>query len=297
MASIVRQKEHAFRPLFAKRSAVIQRIPHFWPTVFLNGPDDLQQLYSPSDMAVLAALKSFSVERYQITSEHEGEPRSLRFTFEFDENEFFEDTKLVKEFEFRPQAIGPGDLISKPVPIKWKSKKKDLTEGLLGAAVDLYEAEQAMKFRKHGHTIDMVDREGLWQHEKLREKLAKLQESDMEPSIMSWFGFRGAVARKEAVEKPKENGANGHAGVENEDEDEEEDDGLLEVEIFPAGEEVAVSLAEDLWPDAMDYYMRDNADPALDFDGFEEEDSSVDSDEVPDLVPEELRPKKRQRTD
>ena len=249
-------------------------------------------------MAVLSAIKSFSVERFQIKSHDEGEPRSLRFTFEFDKNEFFEDTNLVKEFEYVPRAEGPGDLISKPAPIKWKGKKKDLTEGLLDAAVELYQAEQAMTLKKDGKEIDMVDREGLWQYEKLQEKLQEMEESEEEPSIMSWFGFRGAVARKEASLKAEE--TNGHG------EDDEDDDGFLDVEIFPAGEEVAVSFAEDLWADAMDYFMQANEEPAPDYDGFDEDDDEVevDSDGVPDLVGEEelaestnLRPAKRQRTD
>jgi hypothetical protein len=31
---------------------------------------------------------------------------------------------------------------------------------------------------------------------------------------------------------------------------------MLEVEIFPAGEEVAITLAEELWTDAMDYFSK-----------------------------------------
>ena len=256
-------------------------------------------------MQVLESIKSFSVERYQIKSATEGEPRSLRFTFEFGDNEFFEDKKLVKVFEYVPSEDGPGSLISKPVPIKWKSKKKDLTEGLLGSAVDLYEAEQAMKLREDGKEIDMVERHGLWQYEKLREKLEKAEASNEQPSIMAWFGFRGAVAKRpEPAEPEVENGANGT--VEGDFELDEEDQGLLEVEIFPAGEEVAIGLAEDLWPDVMDYFMQASEEAGPDFDGFDEsdEEDGSDVDEAPELVAEEkvkeevknLRPAKRQRT-
>ena len=49
------------------------------------------------------------------------------------------------------------------------------------------------------------------------------------------------------------------------DEDENEDNGvgLLDIEIFPNGEEVAISLAEDLWANAMDYFSKCEPDPYI----------------------------------
>ncbi len=92
----------------------------------------------------------------------------------------------------------------------------------------------------------------MWQHEKLRDKMVKLDESDEhEPSFFNWFGFRGAV-NTAVPKKPADNGAN---GADDEDDDEEVDQ-MLEVEIFPAGEEVAIVLAEELWTDAMDYFSK-----------------------------------------
>lgn len=245
----MRRKEFSLRPLYSKRTELLARIPDFWPQVFGNGPEDVERFFSPDDLALISAIKSFSVDRYQIDSETEGEPRSLRFTFEFEENEFMEDTTLVKEFEYRSRADGPGSLVSKPVPIKWKGKKKDVTAGLLDAAVELYSAEQALKLKNGDKEIDIVDREALWQHEKLREKLAQLDEDEeIEPSFFNWFGFRGAILDPSEVKKGAENGEN---GAEEEEDDMEE---MLEVEIFPAGEEVAIALAEELWPDAMDHF-------------------------------------------
>lgn len=199
----------------------------------------------------MAAIRDFRVERYQITSETQGEPRSLRFTFEFDDNEHFDACTLVKEFEYRPSENGPGDLVSKPVPIKWKNKK-DLSKGMLTMAVELEAAEEAMKMKNGGKEIDLVEREGLWQYEKLREAIEKSATADDdEPTFLNWFGFRGAVERRaEKVEEKKENG-----DVEAEEEDDEDlEDGLLDVEIFPAGEDVAIALAEELFPEAIDIF-------------------------------------------
>jgi len=257
----VRRKEFALKPLYAKRKTLLDRVPTFWATVFGNAPEEVQQFFSPADLALIASITSFSVERYQIGSELKGEPRSLRFSFEFGPNDVIEDTKLVKELEYKARADGPGNLVSKPVAIKFKSKKKDVTHGLLDAAVELYSAEEALKLKNGdgGAEIDIVDREALWQHEKLREKMIKLdEEAEHEPSFFNWFGFRGAVnANANAEREPKLSTANGTSSPDEEDEDDDDEmDQMLEVEIFPAGEEVAIALAEDLWTDAMDYFSK-----------------------------------------
>ncbi|EXJ93572.1 hypothetical protein A1O1_01964 [Capronia coronata CBS 617.96] len=309
----LRRKEFSLKPLYTKRKEFLDRVPDFWPTVFGNGPEEIQQFLSPDDLALISAITSFTVERYQIESETSGEPRSLRFTFEFAENEFFEDTKLVKEFEYRPRGDGPGSLVSTPIPIKWKAKRRDVTHGFLDAAVELYNAEEALKLKNGETEVDIVERESLWQHEKLRDKLAKMDESpDLEPSFFDWFGFRGAV-KTSYPKKVAENGAN---DTEDDDEEDEDDEPMLEVEIFPAGEEVAIVLAEELWTDAIDYFMSaqegsSTSSEANDIivDGDEE---SSEDDDPPELVEGEIatevqeieeeeaeadsaRPRKRQR--
>jgi hypothetical protein len=259
--------------------------------VFGSGPEELQQFLSPDDLAIIAHLNSFVVERYQIESETEGEPRSLRFTFDFGPNDFFEDTRLVKTFEYRPREDGPGSLVSTPVGIQWKNKKKDVTQGLLDAAVELYNAEEALRLKNGDQAVDVVDREALWQHEKLLEKMAKIESADdSPPSFFNWFGFRGAV------DLPTTRKAQDANGADDVDEDEDVDE-MLEVEIFPAGEEVAIAIAEELWSDAMDHFMTAQ-DEGADFDGFEDEDS--DAEEAPELVAakeddEDDRPRKKQR--
>lgn len=251
----MRRKEFQLRPLYEKRRSALKQIPGFWRNVFLNAPEDIQFTYSSADVAALAAIEDFNVTRHQIKSETEGEPRSLRFEFTFADNDHFDACTLVKELEWKPSETGdgPGNLVSKPVPIKWKGKKNDLSKGMLDMAVELEAAEEAMKLKKGGKEIELVEREGLWQYEKLREAIEKSEEAgDEQPTWLNWFGFRGAVEkRSEDKEKNGENGAN------EEDEDEDMDDfdpGLLDVEIFPSGEDIAIALAEDLFPDAMDYF-------------------------------------------
>ena len=238
---LVRRKEHALIPLYETRTALLSQIPQFWSTVFLNAPEEIQQVYDPADIGVLSAITNFNVERYGITSAEKGEPRSLRFTFEFGENELIEDKFVTKEFEYSERG-----LVSRSVGLKWK-KGRDLTSGVLGRAVELEAAEGALGVKE----MEDGEREGLWQYEKLRERLEIVDEEDDgrgEGSFWRWFGYRGPVrGRKEKKEMEEKNG-------EDESEDEDEDDGMLDVEIFPAGEEIAIMLAEDLWPNVMDYF-------------------------------------------
>ena len=301
----VRRKEHSLKALYTRRSALFRQVPDFWPQVFLNGPEEIQNLYSSIDLPVLTSIKDFSVERYQVISESEGEPRSLRFTFVFDDNDHFDAQTLVKDLEYKASEHGAGNLVSKPVSIKWKNTKKDLTKGCLDLAVELEAAEEAMKLRKGGQEIDLVERESLWQYEKLRRNIQKMDEDKSEDaSFLNWFGFRGAV---DESEKPAENGSKGDEAAD-EEEDEEDIDRVLDVEIFPPGEEIAICLAEDLFPNVMDYYMRSQRDDVSELNGLDQ-DIDEDSDEDDDVEPPELihdtevaaekdaRPKKRQRRD
>lgn len=166
----------------------------------------------------------------------------------------------MKEFEYKPADDGPGKLVSKAVKVPWKSKKSDLTKGMLDLAVELEAAEEAMKVKKGTDEVELVDREGLWQYEKLREAIEKSMEAgDEEPTFLNWFGFRGAVEKRseKKAEEKKQNGENGAAeGADEEDDDDEDewDDGMLDVEIFPAGEDIAIALAEELFPEAIDIW-------------------------------------------
>jgi len=226
-------------------------VPDFWTQVLSNPPEEMQQFISDSDLTILACIKSLCVERYQIESTTQGDPHGLRFTFEFNKNDHFEDVILIKEFQRQTTHRGSGGLVSTPVPIRWKSKKTDATGGLLKAAVELYQAEETLRLEKADIAIDPVERESLWQYVTLQEKLDAT--SDQQPSFFNWFGYRGAVLSATEVTN-REQAQNGDV----DDSDEEHDDGDqdLDVEIFPGGDQVARILAEDLWPNVMDYFSK-----------------------------------------
>jgi Nucleosome assembly protein (NAP) len=244
---IERSKEHALRPLYAKRQKILSHIPDFWSTVFLSAPPQIAQYIQASDIDLLTHITSFQAERFEIDETGtKGDPRSLRITFEFEPNDFIEEKKLVKELRYRYARIGSREgLVSDPVPISWKTKKKDLTRGLGPCAVTLFEAEKAMKLQVNGEEVDMVSREGLWQNERVLQGLRTMEELGQEQlGFFAWFYYRG-------VDLSAPSRADGDDGTEDE---EASDDGLRDVEIYPAGSDMANFLAEHLWEDAVDIY-------------------------------------------
>lgn len=290
----MRKQIPVLRPLYARRNALVAskelQEADFWPRVFANAPQEVDEFILASDAAVIGqCLKNLTVERCDVDENgNGGDPRSVRFTFDFatgEENPYFTNAQLIKEFHYRTKItktpkgkrhVWEG-YVSTPVRINWK-EDQDLTKGLLDAACDLYEAEQ-----KKGAD---VDRTTLPEFEKLYTKLEEAEaeaealvgdddeEADDEniPSGVSFFNFfayRGnSVTAEESVKAEKEEAErwqkieNGEkVDDESDDEDEEEDDdddvdeeSLSIVEVFPAADDIAVALAEDVWPNALKYY-------------------------------------------
>lgn len=282
MYMIVRSTHKLMAPLIAKRSAIIN-MPEvqseFWMRVFASAPPEIDEYILPSDAAVLGeSLKNLTVERFELDAQGNGEPRSLRFTFEFktgEENPFFTNDKLVKEFYWRQEISKSKSgrtrtwegLVSEPVRINWK-KDADLTKGLLDAACDLAEAEK----KKGGDRTKLPEYATLVQ--KVEEADAEADADDEEddepsPTGMSFFGFFGYRGRDVSAAKSKESAKEIEArwakvqkgedisegeGAEDSDDEDEEEDGLEDAEIFPDGDDLAVAIAEDLWADALNYY-------------------------------------------
>lgn len=312
----MRRKEYAHKALYEKRSKHLAKLPSFWPTVFIAGPQELQETYESIDEQVLNSIKNLTVSRYQITSETEGEPRSLRFTFEFDtskqETKLFEDTTVIKDFEFvsRDDLPEGGGYVSKPVNFKWTKagKKKELNK-MLDLAEQLYQAERALV---ENGDIEQKEREALWQHEKLRSELEKEEDKatngedqNASRSFLEWFGYRGVVmpakGGKAATNKKKDEAMDGEDDDMDEDEDVEAD-GLLEVESYPAGSDIAQVLAEDMWPNCVDYFIQAHTDD--DDDDISELEDDDEGDDAPELVEfagfdnadgNDARPSKKQR--
>lgn len=244
-------------PLYAKRQEAISRIPGFWPLVFEQAPPDIDQYIQPSDSEIFAkCLTGLDVTRPEIPlgpekiSNETGHPRSLRIRFEFSENEWFTDKVLEKTFWYRRSADGSAGLVSEPVRVHWK-KGKDVTQGLMDGAIKLWEARQ-----KAGGNMNKKD---------LPEfgALAKTVEnwSCHNTSFFTWFAFVSAgrwisaEESAEATKKEAERRRKFKEGVKDEEPEDEDDEQAEElVEVCEDGDDLATTIAEDLWPGAIKYF-------------------------------------------
>ncbi|KAL2369964.1 hypothetical protein RJ035_008068 [Blastomyces gilchristii] len=138
-------------------------------------------------------------------------------------------------------------------------------------------------------------------------------------SFFAWFGYRGRdisaeeseeamkadeeywgkIARGEKVEGDEEkegedDAASGDEFEEDEDADDDDEDGLMDAEIYPEGHELAMSLCDEVWDNALKYYVQSlqapefGSDIDFDMDGMEDDDD--DDEEETD------RPRKKAKT-
>ncbi|XP_054422632.1 LOW QUALITY PROTEIN: protein SET-like [Pteronotus mesoamericanus] len=109
----VEQKYNKLRqPFFQKRSELIAKIPNFGVTTFVNHPQ-VSALLGEEDEEALHYLA-----RVEVT-EFEDIKSGYRIDFYFDENPYFRNKVLSKEFHLNES----GDPPSKSTEIKWKSGK------------------------------------------------------------------------------------------------------------------------------------------------------------------------------
>lgn len=288
-SEVVRKQYELSKPLYAKRAEAVAKIPNFWPLVLEQAPPEIDQYVKDQDSRILMDhVTGITVRRPELEEKGAaGHPRSVSIKFDFSPNEEFSDTSLEKTFWYRRATDGWTGLVSEPVKIHWK-KGKDLTEGLTDAAVALWEAR-----KKAG---DMTAKD-LPAYTALERKVEHWNGANT--SFFTWFGFVSArrwvspeeseAATKEYRQKKesrKQGEVSGAAeAAENQDEDESQDDQA--VEVHEAGDDLAVSFADDLWPGAVRYFtqaqeMGDVSDPE-----FEDEDD--DDDESDEDGPVDIR--------
>ncbi|EON97568.1 putative nap family protein [Phaeoacremonium minimum UCRPA7] len=285
---LLRQEVQLKNALYEKRQKVVSQIPNFWPLVLEQAPPDIDEYIQPSDSALLlSSLTALSVSHFEVENGGKGDPRSLSIKFEFNENEYFEDRVLEKKFWYRRSSDGWTGLVSEPVDIKWK-KGKDLTSGLLGMVKKVWEAEQSKA--KEGNGASKKAKILTGDQKALKKNMENTGLGGL--SFFTWFGYIGkyitAEESKLANEKARklrearQAGKAEENGEEEDDDDEDDDDD--ELELFPEGENLAVAIAEDLWPGAIKYFIQAQEQDGIsdvDFESDEEEMEEFDDDEEP----------------
>ncbi|KAH6651530.1 nucleosome assembly protein [Truncatella angustata] len=292
-------------PIFAQRHNTIEKIPGFWATVLDNAAMELEGAITSKDSEILAnALTKIDVGRPEIPAsakptdegiEAFGEPRSVSITFHFKQNDFLSDSVLSKNFYWRRGKDGSSSLVSDPIKINWK-QGKDVTHGLTDAAYVLWEAQ-----KKAGHLDGVFSGEthkkrdaaskALPQYKTLAGMLEKeYQSEDVEAagatSFFNFFSYRGrwisAAENAEATSEVRAKRAAALAGKDDDDEDDEDEEDFEfaeeDVETFAPGHEIALNIADDIFPDAINYFLADEIeiDSDVDLDSDEEDDDDVE---------------------
>jgi hypothetical protein len=262
IASTVRKAAELNEPLYKKRAAVIDKIPHFWALVFEQSPPEVDNYILPSDSKVFAdCLQTVEVSRIEL-NDPKGSPRSFSIKFGFSENEYFEDAVLEKKFWYRKSLDNWQGLVSDPFKINWK-EGKDLTGGLTDAAFKLYEARKNAAGSSNGDA--KAEETNLPEYKSLAAMIE--QSEDPSLSFFAWFGFVSSykwVSAEESEEASKkeaeklEKQKRGEKVDDEEDDDENEQD-FQETEVFPTGDQLATIIAEDMWPSAIKYYSKFHA--------------------------------------
>lgn len=115
----VEQKYNQLRkPHFERRNDLIKKIPNFWVTAFVNHPQ-VSAILDEEEEESLHYLTTLEVEEFDDIKS------GYRVKFHFDENPFFENDVLVKEFHLSTS----GDPTSTSTEIKWK-EGMDLTKNI-----------------------------------------------------------------------------------------------------------------------------------------------------------------------
>ncbi|USW50915.1 Putative nucleosome assembly protein (NAP) [Septoria linicola] len=278
---IMKKQYEMSKAAYAKRAAAISKIPNFWPLVIEASPPEIDGFVHPQDSKIFAdSLTNISVTRHELDATPQGHPRSVTITLDFKENDFFTDSSLSKKFWYRRAQDGWVGLVSEPVKINWK-KGQDPTEGLVDGAHALFEARKK--------TGDMASK-GLPEYTALKKKTE--HSNGQNTSFFSWFGFvssRRWVSAEEAKKADAEHTSRLEARKrgekvevpEEEDDEEDEDNGDQAVEVFDNGDDLATTLAEEIWPNAIKYFtqaqeMGDEELSELDFEDMEEDDDGDD---------------------
>ncbi|XP_011496140.1 PREDICTED: protein SET isoform X2 [Ceratosolen solmsi marchali] len=228
------------KPYFQKRNDIIKRIPNFWVTAFVNNKK-IADILEEEEEDALRYLNKLEVEEFEDIKS------GYRINFYFDENPYFENDVLTKEFHL-------GDPASQSTNIRWKDGADLSKRG---------KAKAAMKVRKrplgHRSFFDWFTDHG----DPSSDEIAELIKDDLWPNPLQYY-----LAPDMEIENGIEGDGDGEE-VDSEEEEEEDEDGADEDgDDVGEGEEGDDSV--EIMEDAGDE-EEDDEDAANENDGAHEE--------------------------
>jgi len=197
----VEQKYNKLRkPYFHKRNDLIKKIPNFWVTAFVNHPQ-ISAVLDEEEEECLHYLTKLEVEEFDDIKS------GYRVRFYFDENPFFENDILCKEFHLGTT----GDPTSTSTEIKWR-ENMDLTK-------HVKEQQQAKGGRKRA--LESPRTFFTWfsdNSDASADDIAEVIKDDMWPNPLQYFLVPD-------IDMENENGLEGES-----DEEDDVDDSVVVVE-------------------------------------------------------------------
>lgn len=195
----VEQKYNKLRkPFYEKRNDIIKRIPNFWVTAFINHPQ-ISGILEEEEEECLHFLAKLEVEEFEDIKS------GYRIHFHFDENPYFENTTLTKEFQLGAVS-GPS---SNSTAITWK-EGKDLLKLMQFK-------QQSTKRKRHLEYKTFFD----WfidNSDPVNDEIAELLKDDLWPNPLQYYLVPD-------IEVEPEEGENSDEFAEEEQFEEEEEDG------------------------------------------------------------------------
>lgn len=206
----VEQKYNSLRkPFFQKRNEIIKRIPSFWVTAIVNHPQ-ISGILEEEEEECLQFLQKLDVEEFEDIKS------GYRIHFHFEENPYFENKVLTKEFNLGSSGETP---ISTSTAIKWKPER-DLTKMLPKKAM----ANRRKRGLEYRTFFDWFTDN----NDPINDDIAELIKDDLWPNPLQYY----LVPDIEVEPENEEDGAEDEFGDEGEEEEDELDDEEEEAQLM-----------------------------------------------------------------
>ncbi|XP_025107119.1 protein SET-like [Pomacea canaliculata] len=208
------------KPYYDKRNELIEQIPNFWVTAFVNHPQ-ISAILDQEEEECLHYLKKVEVEEFEDIKS------GYKISFHFKSNPYFSTEVLCKEFHLAPT----GDPESKSTPIFW-NKGMDLTTKTQETATNGQNRKRKLGNKRNffGWFLDNNDPSA--------DDIAEVIKDDMWPNPLQYY-----LVPETEVE---ENGVSDYS-----DEDDDQDESVVVVEDDDDDDEEVYEV-EDEDADALD---------------------------------------------
>lgn len=222
-------------PIYKDRASTIKQIPGFWSKVLQSDdvPAAVESAIHACDIPVLDFLTAIEITRYEVDKDPErGDPRSFTIIFEFSPNEFFVDRTLEKTFRYSGNQDSATGLASEAVELSYS----DTPQGT-ELAECVARSESFFAFFKYCCRSVTTGQSKSSRH--------------MEDGSLD-----GACDLDSSFPKtqPKDFDGDLESMLQRNSSPNDDDNNLLATEGFPPGEDIAIAISEDLYPNALKYF-------------------------------------------